>query len=140
MDIQLLKDEITAEEGFVPHAYPDSKDLLTIGIGRMVDKSQGGGISREEAEYLLENDISQSMAELDRNYPWWRTLPERPARALVNMCFQLGLPRLSGFKKMLAALEAYDWPEAAREALDSKWAKVDTPERAQRMAAMIREG
>jgi lysozyme len=55
------------------------------------------------------------------------------------MAFNLGLGRLRKFRKCLAALEAGDYDEAAAEALNSAWA-AQVGARAQRIAAMIREG
>ncbi len=56
------------------------------------------------------------------------------------MAFQLGVNGVANFKKMIAALIARDYAAAAREMLDSNWAKVQTPARAQRMAEMMRTG
>jgi lysozyme len=39
------------------------------------------------------------------------------------MCFNLGLGRLKGFKKFLAAMATSNWAVAAVEMLDSKWAQ-----------------
>ncbi len=134
-------DAITADlkrdEGFVGHAYQDSEGYWTIGYGRLIDKRLGGGITDIEAEILLEHDITESKALLDRALPWWRALPEPPQRGLVNMCFNLGLTRLLGFKKMLAALQAGDSDRAADEALDSKWAR-QVKSRADRIASLFR--
>lgn len=137
MDIQRLQDDLERDEGFVSHAYKDSEGYLTIGIGRLIDKQLGGGITKREARHLLENDIRKVTGALDRALPWWRSLPEGRMRALANMCFNLGLPRLLGFKKMLAALEANDWQKAADEALDSKWAR-QVGDRSKRISDLIR--
>jgi len=48
------------------------------------------------------------------------------------MCFQLGRPRLSKFKNMIAAVEDLDWAKMADEMEDSNWFK-QTPNRAQRL-------
>jgi lysozyme len=53
------------------------------------------------------------------------------------MCFQLGFGGLLKFQKMLTCLADGDRTGAAREALDSLWAK-QTPARAQRVAKMIK--
>lgn len=137
MDISRLQDDLWRDEGFVPHGYPDSEGYLTIGVGRLIDQRLGGGITKTEARYLLENDIRKVLGALDRALPWWRSLPEGRMRALANMCFNLGLPRLLGFKKMLKALEAHDWERAADEALDSKWAR-QVGARSDRIADLLR--
>ena len=37
------------------------------------------------------------------------------------MMFNMGRPRLSGFKKFNAAVKGGDWLEAAKEGRDSRW-------------------
>ena len=65
-------------------------------------------------------------------------MPEPAQRALANMAFNLGVPRLSQFKNMLSALEKGDYNVAAKEALDSNWAK-QVGDRANRIAKVFRE-
>ncbi len=102
----------------------------------MVDERLGGGLSEPIIDALLDDDINTVAEELDRNVPWWRGMPEGVQNALAAMCFQLGWPRLSKFKKTLTFLKAGWYAQAADEALDSKWARDDTPERAERVTAM----
>jgi hypothetical protein len=52
------------------------------------------------------------------------------------MCFQLGRPRLSKFKNMLAAVEDLDWARMADEMEDSNWYK-QTPNRADRLITRV---
>ena len=140
----LLKSEIERDEGLKLRMYRDTVGLWTIGIGRNIEQR---GITREEALFLLNTDIDICEADLDRNAPWWRGLSDARQRALINLCFALGWPKLSGFDDMLGALETGDWDRAAKEALDSKWAdqtdgKLDGKDgqRAERIAEMFREG
>ena len=42
-------------------------------------------------------------------------------RVIANMCFNLGHPRLSGFKNFIQAMQVSDWERAAIEMMDSKW-------------------
>ena len=132
-----IVEDLKRDEGFVSHAYTDSTEekYLTIGYGRLIDKRLGGGISEFEAECMLERDIVRAMDGLDAGLRWWRTMPEPWQRGLLNMAFNLGLPRLLGFRKMLAALEAGDGQRAAIECLSSKYAK-DVGARAERVAAL----
>lgn len=137
MDIIALKDDLIRDEGFRSAAYRDTLGYWTIGVGRLIDERRGGGITQEEARYLLGNDIARITSELDRRLPWWNGLPEPKQRALCNMAFQMGVNGLLGFRKMLAALKAGEWEKAATEALDSSWA-WQTPERAERIATVLR--
>ena len=41
---------------------------------------------------------------------------------LLDMAFNMGVPRLGKFKKMWAAIEDGDMNEASKQALDSRWA------------------
>jgi lysozyme len=136
VNINRLKAQLIKDEGEVLHAYEDSEGFLTIGIGRLIDKRRGGGLSRTEARYLLDNDIQRVVASLDRSLPWWNNLPESQQQGLANMAFQLGVNGLLGFQRMLAALKRGEYAEARREALDSRWAR-QTPNRARRVADQI---
>ena len=77
------------------------------------------------------------MEELNNALPWWKDLTVSQRRGLMNMAFNLGLPRLQKFEKMLLALRLGDGERAALEALDSKWAK-QVGKRAWRIAALYR--
>jgi lysozyme len=52
------------------------------------------------------------------------------------MCFQLGRPRLSKFKNMIAAVEDLDWARMADEMENSRWFK-QTTNRAQRLITRV---
>ena len=49
------------------------------------------------------------------------------------MSYNLGLNRLKGFKKLQASIVDQDFARAAIEMQDSKWAKVDVTNRANRL-------
>lgn len=138
-EMRLLMAELRADEGFVPHAYKDSLGYLTIGIGRLIDKARGGGITIEEAEFLKRNDVARVRAGLDARIPWWRRLDPVRQRALQNMAFQLGVDGLAKFTRSLALIQAGAYEEAARALRLSKWAG-QTPERAARVIRMIETG
>ena len=128
--------DLRRHEGEVLHAYQDHRGNWTIGIGRLIDERRGGGITPDEAEYLLVNDIDRRAAELQKRKAF-RDAPRPVKRALLNMAFQLGFNGLLGFTKMWQALERRDYDTAATEALDSKWAS-QTPTRANEVAGWIR--
>ncbi len=132
---QLIRDLIR-DEGLSLKIYECPAGKLTIGVGRNLEDR---GISEDEAGYLLKNDIVGVLDDLDRNISWWRVLGQPQRLALANMCFNLGWPRLSRFKNMLAALKAGDTEKAASEALDSLWAE-QVGARAKRIADQMRVG
>ncbi len=139
MNKSKLAEELKRDEGIVLHAYSDHLGYTTIGIGRLIDKRKGGGITDAEALHLLANDIDKIARDLDACLTFYKHLDDTRQRALCNMCFQLGLGGLLGFRKMLAAVGIEDWEEACNQAMDSLWA-VQTPERAGRVATMILKG
>ncbi|MEL7146530.1 MAG: glycoside hydrolase family protein [Bacteroidota bacterium] len=139
MDINKFKNELRFDEGQVLHAYEDSRGFLTIGIGRMIDEREGGGISEEEAHFLFENDVKRVMEETFGDFPWLKDAPDDVQRAVCNMVFQMGIKRVRKFKKTLSFLQNKEYYAAADEALDSDWAK-QTPNRARRVTEQIRMG
>ncbi len=128
-----LKEWIKSDEGLSLVLYQCPMGKYTIGYGRNLEDR---GISQEEADYLLSNDISYCKHQLS-NYDWYLIQPKEVKDALVNMRFNLGLFGLLQFKKMIDALKNKDYQRAAKEALDSRWAK-QVGNRAHRIADVIR--
>ena len=72
-----------------------------------------------------EDDFNKHLAEAIHVFGTeeaFYNLPENIQHVLVNMCFNLGHPRLSNFKKFIGAMQISDWETAAVEMMDSKWA------------------
>jgi len=126
-------------EGVRSHAYQCSADKWTIGVGRNIDEDGGLGLSSEEINVLLINDIERVKSELSANYFWFPALDEVRQAALIDMCFNLGLSRLRGFVKALEAMSRQQFDNAAEEFLDSRWAS-QVGQRAIRVTEMIRTG
>lgn len=139
MKINNVKDQLKRDEGTVLHAYQDHLGYWTIGVGRLIDKRKGGGITEDEADYLLNNDISKRAGELENRIPWFNDLDLVRQGALINMSFQLGVEGLLGFKTTLSLIREHKFNEASEQALKSLWAR-QTPNRARRIAAQIAEG
>jgi lysozyme len=64
-------------------------------------------------------------------------MPQQVQEALVNLSFNMGIPRLMQFKKTLALLREGDFESAADELLDSRYAE-QVGRRALEIADMIR--
>ena len=111
---------IARHEGLELKPYKDLVGLITIGYGRCLDRK---GITKEEAYYLLKNDIKECQAQLESNLPWFNQLDDWRQFALIDMCFNLGISGLFKFHNMLTALEMKDWSRAHNEALNSAWAR-----------------
>lgn len=138
MKTELTK-QLRRDEDEVLHAYQDHLGYWTIGVGRLIDKRKGGGLTCEESAYLLNNDIDKRVAELRSRLPWTKKLDDVRFGALVNMSFQLGVDGLLGFKNTLALIEEGRYTFAADNMLKSKWAE-QTPARAKRLAVQMRTG
>lgn len=136
----LLLAELRRDEGVDRYAYQDHLGFWTIGVGFLIDRRKGGGLADDEIDYLLSNRVKRVEAGLDAAVPWWRKLSPTRQRVLQNMAYQLGVNGVLNFKKALAAMKAGQWDLAAREMMDSTWAKSQTPERAKRLAQMMRTG
>jgi lysozyme len=130
--------------------YLCSNNRLTIGIGHNMEAhplpfemqiivDAGNPITEEMAFELFRDDVMRARMEAE-HFDWFHLLSYDRQIVIVCMIFQMGLGGVQEFKKMLAALEQGDHEEAARQMLDSKWARVDSPARAKRMAKMMREG
>jgi lysozyme len=134
--LENLNKQLRIDEGVVAHAYQDSLGFWTIGIGRLIDKRRGGGLSQEEISYLLSNDIESKSRDLFKALPWLKAAPEPVRGALVNMAFQMGVAGVLGFTTTLGLIKDGKYKEASEQMLKSKWA-VQTPERAKRMAKQV---
>lgn len=137
----LLIKELERDEGRVLHAYQDSLGWWTIGIGRLIDKRKGGGISNEEADYLKRNDIARFKAELDKVAPWWRSVSPVRQRAIQNLAFNLGAGGLvQKWPKTVAMMKAGQWREAAAAIRANKVWVNQVGARAERIAKQIEAG
>ena len=133
-----LIEMIKHHEGVVPHAYADSRGYWTIGVGRLIDQELGGGLSEDEIDYLLANDLKRCKAEAD-TYPWFADLNEPRQAVVISLLFNLGKPRWDLFVRAQARLAEGAYAECAAELLDSKWA-AQVGKRAEDMAAMMISG
>jgi len=125
-------------EGVESHVYRCSAGYETIGVGRNISKS-GLGLSDDEVDYLLENDIVRVIKELSSEYPWFKNLDDVRKDAIIDIGFNLGATRLRGFRRALAAMDAADYKTASLEFLDSKWSR-DVKGRSTELAYMIEMG
>ena len=136
--MQKLLEMLKRHEGVESHVYRCSAGFETIGAGRNISKS-GLGLSDDEVDYLLENDIVRVIKELSSEYPWFKDLDDVRKDAIIDISFNLGATRLRGFRRALAAMDAADYKTASLEFLDSKWSR-DVKGRSAELAYMIEMG
>ena len=131
-----LTEMLVDHEGMRRKPYRCTAGKLTIGVGRNLDDR---GISPDEAMYMLANDIRDSRRELSAAFPWFDKLDEVRQAVLIDMCVNLGLSRLQGFRNTLALIGVGKYEAAAQEMLNSKWAE-QVGRRAQRLSRMMATG
>lgn len=147
MNKDLLITELIRDEGVRLNAYDDATGLpirpgstvkghLTIGIGRSLDVR---GVTPEEAQYLLSNDIDAFTLGLQQRYVWFNNLDDTRQRVLVNMAFNLGLAGIAKFPEMLEYVADGRYGLAASAMETSLWYR-EVGTRAVRLAAMMRNG
>ena len=112
-----LTDLIAEHEGKSLVMYTDTVGVPTIGYGHNLQTP----ISEHAAKVILADDVKVAIDELDDRMDWWRDLPDPAQLVLASMVFNLGWPRFSRFKKLIAALEDRDFNEAAAQMEDSLW-------------------
>lgn len=131
-----LIEQLKRHEGLRLKPYKCTADKLTIGIGRNLEDV---GISEQEAEMLLQNDIQEAVNQLKERFPWTLELDEVRFAALINFTFNVGIGTVSKFKNAMALLKAKNYDMAADEFLQSRWAK-QVGQRAIEVTDQIRTG
>lgn len=135
-----LRDILIAEEGWKNRTYADSLKNMTWGVGHLdIHSPLGAYHTDEEISAQLDSDISAAAGALERSLPWVVNLDRVRREALIDMAFQMGAGKLLGFRNMLALMQAGQFTNAAKEALNSDWAK-QTPNRAAGVAHRIQTG
>ena len=123
--ISLLK----KEEGFRGTVYKCTEGYDTIGYGTRLP------ITKDEGDLLLGHRLGKLKGEVDTELSHLH-IEDDAWDVLYLMAYQMGVRGILRFKRMIEALEVQDYNKAAKEMLDSKWAK-QTPLRASRMAQMM---
>jgi lysozyme len=96
---------------------PDGK--YTIGIGRNIEDKP---LKEKEIQFLFMCDLDDAISDCKAVFgDDWNNFPERKQCCFIDMMFNLGRKRFSGFKDMIAAARRQDWLEVAEEAKDSDW-------------------
>ena len=130
-----LVDNIKQEEGYKAKPYTDTTGNITVGFGTNISI----GVSKEEAEQLLQHRLQVNGKEFAERWKPFSTMPTGVQSALVDLSYNLGVSGVLKFSKMLSDLEAGDYDKAADEILNSKYA-TEVPSRAKRIADEIRAG
>ena len=143
MNINKLREQLKIDEGVKQEIYKDHLGYPTFGIGHLItdndpeyDLPIGTKISEERVNEVFNTDVKKFINETKKIFPDLDDKPENIQLVLVNMCFNLGAPRLSKFKKFIDAINNEQWIEAAVEMMDSRWANQVGP-RAMRLKQIV---
>lgn len=148
---EVIYNRLIKNEGmrFKPYVCPAG--YLTIGVGRNLDlnplteceKDVIGdvmlGINKEQAFFLLRHDVDKVCKQLDEKLPWWKDLDGERQFVMIDLCFNLGIHKLLGFKNTLLYIAQGNYEKAADNLLLSRYAQ-QVKKRAQRNANCLRNG
>ena len=135
VDFKILTKWLELDEGCKLKPYYCTAGKLTIGVGRNLEDT---GITKAEAQFMLEGDIVRLMRELDELFPEWRDLSETRQMVVINMCFNMGTFGFLNFKRTIAYMRDERFAEAADEMLRTQWAE-QVGARAKRLSDAMRE-
>ena len=144
MNIDQLREELKIDEGVKYEIYLDHLGLPTFGIGHLVLESDpehgqpvGTAVSEDRVNECFARDVDVVLEECKKLLPSFEVLPEEVQLIIANMMFNMGRPRLSGFKNFIAAVAISNWQEAANQMVDSRWYRQVT-NRAERLVKRMR--
>jgi len=145
MNREEVFETLKIDEGVEYKIYADHLGYHTFGVGHLItneDPEWGQPfdtpVSEERVWEAFDADLNIAIAECHHLFPGdeFEGFPEEAQQVIVNMMFNMGRPRLSGFKKFIAACKEGDWKTAAVEGRDSKWHKQVT-NRAERLMVRL---
>jgi lysozyme len=143
MDRARNRAQIAVFEGRRYDAYPDpitKGDPWTIGVGHTgPEVKEGLRWSDAQVDAALDKDLDHAFEACCRAFPWLVRINDARQAVLVGMAFQMGMPRLAGFVRMLGAVRDERYEDAAHEMLTSLWAK-QTQRRASVLARQMQTG
>ena len=118
--IELAKKQLSKHEGIRYVAYYDTEGIPTIGIGHNI---QDKPLPKEVVDLLFNYDLADALRDAERWLGAKQFDSLNTARKLVvlDMAFNLGYNRLSGFQNFRAAMLRGNWARAAQEMENSKW-------------------
>ena len=161
--MKTIEEQIILHEGLRLKTYRCPADKWTIGVGRnlegvglhraelekffgdttlgrdeVIERLHRRGITKEEALWMLDNDINICVRDLE-SFFWYKHLDPIRQKVMIDMRFNLGPSRFRGFKKMIMHLEVSSYADAADEMIDSKWYH-EVGNRSKRLVHMMATG
>jgi lysozyme len=147
-----LQEQLCFEEDIKPDIYVDTNGKDTVAVGRNLSDNPYMPASKELIKdfvplsgisifQILHVDLSTTTSNIEKFAPWFKGMKEGARKdALRAMVFQLGIGTWLQFVKFRQCCELGNWELAAKEGLNSKWAKEDSPARAARVMGQLATG
>jgi lysozyme len=161
--VKTIEEQIILHEGLRLEVYKCPAGYWTVGVGRNLEGKpltkgeqqyilgcsglepeqviailRERGISKDDALFLLANDIEDAVKDLS-HFEWYENLDPIRKKVVIDMRYNLGPTRFRQFRRMIAALAAGGYTAAAAEMVDSKWYR-QVMTRGTRLAQMMRTG
>ena len=149
MNIENLKKQLIIDESCKLYIYEDHLGNPTFGIGHLIRKTdpefllietvvKGGKVklSRERVDAVFAKDVEICLKDCRRRFKEFDKFCDEAQEIIANMMFNMGYDKFSGFKKLIKAIEARDFAQAAKEMIDSSW-YIQTKDRAKRLVARM---
>jgi len=145
MNIDKLKEDLFIDEGCKYEIYIDHLGHPTHGVGHLIlvddveyGQPVGTPVSEDRVNECFISDINVVLEECETLFPSFKVLPDEVQLIIANMMFNMGRPRLSKFKKFIAAVAISNWQEAANQMIDSRWYN-QVPNRAERLVTRMKQ-
>lgn len=141
MDLKLLVEHFTLEEGCRLTSYRDHQGNWTIGIGHKLPSGKDYSnfkITQKQAQDTLIRDLEWAFDAAREIFPEYDSYPTKTQLGILDMIFNMGESRFRGFTNTIRLIRLREFNRASVEALNSDWARHDVPNRAARTAALLR--
>ena len=133
-----LKEEIKEHEGYRDTVYLDHLSNRTCGYGHLCIEDfweDNKKYDKEFLEEIFEKDFNIALNDANK------ILEGKPVNhiareVIIELVFNIGMPRAKKFVKCLAALDKEDYNEAGNQILDSLYAR-QVPARAGKLGAKM---
>jgi lysozyme len=129
LNMQALECQLKIHEGVKYVSYLDSINLPTAGIGHLLRSNEialypiGTPVSSSQVSQWFQQDSSTCIKDAQNfvGIDCWSNLDDNRKRALADLAYNMGGPRLGKFVSLKAAMQAGDYNAAGDSLRNSKW-------------------
>lgn len=127
LNMRALECQLKIHEGVKNVVYLDTLNLPTAGIGHLLRSNEmmpvGTPVSDEQISRWFQADSATSIKDAQTfvGMETWVKLSDNRKRALCDLAYNMGGPRLNQFKNLRSAIQRGDWGAAGDSLRNSKW-------------------